>query len=209
MKVIAALGIALAVTAGCKSNDCCSVEPAETAAGLPEMTQPELESTIEALSMALEDERKSEAMYMAVMRVHGERKPFSNIINSERMHQNALLNQFERLGVQPPASPEFKFDIPQTFEGACQMAIDAESANAALYNTIESKVTDPSILGTFAKLRSASENCHLPAFERAKGGDTESGCGGSSCGDGKGKGDGNGKGKGCGGQGGGCDGGGC
>lgn len=206
MKVIAALGIVLAVTAGCKSNDCCSVEPAETAQGLPEMTQPELESAIEALSMALEDERKSEAMYMAVMRVHGERKPFSNIANSERKHQNALLNQFERLGVEAPASHEFSFDIPETFEGACQMAIDAELANADLYDTIESKVSDPSILGTFAKLRSATENCHLPAFERAKGGDTESGCSGKSCGDGKGKG--KGKGKGCGGQGGGCGGGG-
>lgn len=213
MKTLAALGIALALTAGCTSNDCCTVDETETALGLPEMSPPELESTVEALSLALEDERKSEAMYMAVMEVHGERRPFSMIVNSERMHQSALLAQFERLGVQVPEAPTFEFAIPETFEGACQMAIDAELENADLYDTIESKVTDASILNTFSRLRNATENCHLPAFQRAKAGDTEVGCAGS-CGQGKGagkgQGQGKGKGAGCSGEGGkGCGGGGC
>ncbi|MFI4870602.1 MAG: hypothetical protein ACIARQ_02225 [Phycisphaerales bacterium JB061] len=213
MKAIATFGLALALMAGCQSGEkeCCQV-PAEETAGIPEMSPPELEATIEALSLALEDERKSEAMYMAVMDVHGERRPFSMIVNSERMHQNALLKQFDRLGVEAPEAHEWAFEIPDTFEGACQMAIDAEVDNAALYDKIENQVSDESILGTFAMLRNATENCHLPAFTRAAGGDAEAGCGGS-CGNGqgggKGKGQGKGKGNGCGGEGGGCGGGGC
>ena len=211
MKRIATLGLAFALLAGCQTTDdsCCSTHVDESAA-LPEMSPPELEATIEALRLALEDERKSEAMYMAVMDVHGERRPFSMIVNSERKHQSALLKHFDRLGVAAPDNHEWTFDIPDTFQGACQMAVDAEVNNASLYDTIEGQVSDESILGTFAMLRNATENCHLPAFKRAAGGDTEAGCGGGGCADGQAKGGCGGEGKGKGkGKGNGCGGGGC
>lgn len=206
MKAIAVLGLGLMVLAGCKASDgaCCEVAPESSAPvsmGLPEMN-----ATLDALTKALEDERKSEAMYMAVMKVHGERRPFSMIVNAERKHQQALIAQFNRLGAQVPAATPFSFDIPETFEGACEMAVQAEVDNAALYDEIEQNVSDPQILRTFNMLRNATENCHLPAFKRAAGGDTEAGCGGA-CGQGQGKG--KGQSAGCGEGGKGCGGGGC
>jgi len=211
MKAIAILGAGLISLAGCQNakKDCCTIDPDSSAPismGLPEM-----ESTLGALTKALEDERKSAAMYMAVMKVHGERRPFSMIVNAERKHQQALIAQYNRLGADVPPPTDFSFDIPDTFEGACEMAIQAELDNAALYDEIESAVRDPQILQTFSRLRAATENCHLPAFKRAAGGDAEAGCGGS-CGQGQGMGKGKGQGKGGGGCGEGaegCGGGGC
>lgn len=200
MKAIAWVA-GLVVLAGCQgaNRECCMVaaeRPAAVAMGLPEM-----EEAVLALSMALEDERKSEAMYMAIMRVHGERRPFSMVVNSERSHQRALEAQFARLGAELPAEPVFEFEVPGTFEAACAMAAETERENMALYDAIEPKVSDPQILRVFSRLRSASESCHLPAFERAAGGDASGGCGvgGGSCGQGQGKGMGKGCGGGCGG----------
>ncbi len=170
MKAIAILGAGLISLAGCQNanKDCCTIDTdssAPVSMGLPEM-----ESTLGALAKALEDERKSEAMYMAVMKVHGERRPFSMIVNAERKHQQALIAQYNRLGADVPPPTDFSFDIPDTFEGACEMAVQAEVDNAALYDEIESAVRDPQILQTFSRLRAATENCHLPAFKRAAGG---------------------------------------
>ncbi len=214
MKAIAAMGVGLMLLIGCQSTntECCTIapeDPAPVSMGLPEM-----ESTLDALAKALEDERKSEAMYMAVMKVHGERRPFSMIVNAERNHQRALITQFERLGVEVPQSPTFEFEVPETFEGACEMAAQSEIDNASLYDEIEAAVSDPQILRVFSRLRSASENCHLPAFQRAAGGDATGGCAGDcgqvkGKGQGKGQGQGQGKGGGCGEGGGGCGGGGC
>lgn len=201
MKAIALMGMGLMILAGCQSanKECCMIAPeapAPVSMGLPEM-----DATLDALAKALEDERKSEAMYMAIMQVHGERRPFSMIVNAERSHQRALVTQFERLGADVPAAPIFEFEVPETFEAACEMAAQAEIDNVGLYDEIEAAVSDPQILRTFSKLRSASENCHLPAFQRAAGGDATGGCGGGgACGQGKGQGKGNG---------GGCGGGGC
>jgi len=200
------MGLGLAFLMGCQGagKECCKIAPeapAPVSMGLPEM-----ESTLDALAKALEDERKSEAMYMAIMKVHGERRPFSMIVNAERNHQRALVAQFERLGADVPASPIFEFEVPETFEAACEMAAQAEIDNVGLYDEIEAAVRDPQILRTFSKLRSASENCHLPAFKRAAGGDESGACGmGGGCGQGKGKG----KGGDCEEGGEGCGGGGC
>ena len=202
MKTIAALGTGLMLLVGCQSvnKECCMITPeapAPVSMGLPEM-----DATLDALAKALEDERKSEAMYMAIMQVHGQRRPFSMIVNAERNHQRALIMQFERLGADVPAAPQFDFDIPETFEAACEMAAQAEIDNVALYDEIEGAVRDPQILRTFSKLRSASQNHHLPAFQRAAGSDATGGCGGGgACGQGQGKGQGKGQGQGCGGGG--------
>jgi hypothetical protein len=56
----------------------------------------------QALDRAIDDERHAIAFYTAVMAKHGERRPFSNIINAERRHEAALLEQYERLGLDVP-----------------------------------------------------------------------------------------------------------
>jgi hypothetical protein len=54
------------------------------------------------LDEALEDERKAEATYAAVLTKFGEVRPFSNIIDAERRHSSAIERQMARLGFPIP-----------------------------------------------------------------------------------------------------------
>ena len=60
------------------------------------------ESQSKILLDALDDERKAEAIYAAVIGKFGPVRPFSNIIEAEQRHAAALTRQLERLGVKVP-----------------------------------------------------------------------------------------------------------
>jgi hypothetical protein len=79
------------------------------------------------LDAALDDERHAFAFYRAVMAKHGERRPFSNIIRAEQRHESALLRQYQRLGLTPPANrwTAHAFDVPATFAAACDASVVA------------------------------------------------------------------------------------
>lgn len=53
---------------------------------------------------ALDDERKAEATYAAVIRKFGEVRPFTNIIAAERRHSAAIERQMVRLGFPIPTN---------------------------------------------------------------------------------------------------------
>jgi len=59
--------------------------------------------TIDALSEALEDDYLARATYRKVIERFGPVWPFANIVEAENRHVAALLAQFDRLGVTPPA----------------------------------------------------------------------------------------------------------
>ena len=185
------------------------------------------ESTVEALTSALDDERHAIALYRAVLERHAGARPFSNIVQAEVRHANHLLELFERHGIEAPADPweSATIEAPETLVAACELAIGFERENAALYDRILPHVTEPDVREVLDRLRLASLERHLPAFERcvsrkgggghgakAKGGCGQSGdgcgkgcCRKGGCGGGKG-GRGEGKGRGRGGEaaGGGC-----
>ena len=48
---------------------------------------------------------------------------------------------------------------------ACQAGVDAEIADAALYDELSPLVSHADILRVFSNLQQASLNSHLPAFE--------------------------------------------
>ncbi|MGP1273471.1 MAG: ferritin-like domain-containing protein [Phycisphaerales bacterium] len=164
-----------------------------------------------ALDEALEDERRSEALYEAVMERVGERRPFATIVHAERRHQAMLLAQYERLGLIPPDEHAFEFEVPDDFVSACVMAADAERENIAIYDRVLSQVTEAGVVAAFERLRAVSLNCHLRAFERHASGDhaghAEGGAGGCAGAGACGGGGGCGNGAGAGGCGGGCGGG--
>ena len=60
------------------------------------------ERTVNALISALEDERRAEATYEAVLKKYAGARPFANIIEAERRHQSALLQLFAKYGVAVP-----------------------------------------------------------------------------------------------------------
>ena len=124
------------------------------------------------MDRAIADERGAIAFYEAVMERHGERPPFSRIIQAERRHEAALLAQYERLGWDPPASgpPDAELVVPDRFTDACDEAALAEIQNAALYGDLLAGVRDAQVRRVFEALRDASQQRHLRAFERAGSG---------------------------------------
>lgn len=121
-----------------------------------------------ALDTALDDERKAKAFYKAVMEKFGERRPFSNIIQAEQRHANALIAQYERLNLPVPEDrwKDHTFEVPDSFQETADMSIVAEIENVAVYDRIESMVSDEQVLAVFDNLRWASQERHLRAFTR-------------------------------------------
>ncbi len=120
-----------------------------------------------ALKMALDDEYKALATYSQVLEDFGETRPFSNIMQSEQRHIEALLPFFQKYNLEiPPNKYLGKMDSYQSIEEACLAGIDAEIENVSLYDTIYAITDDKSLIKVFNRLQSASQNKHLRAFKR-------------------------------------------
>ncbi|MBX9469473.1 MAG: DUF2202 domain-containing protein [Rhizobium sp.] len=133
-------------------------------------------ATRDALYAALADEHHAEAFYAAVVDKFGEVRPFSNIIIAEQRHASQLGEAMEAHGLQAGAnvdlgSEAMRAAVPDTLAEACALGVEAEIANRDLYD----KVLLPASLGhddvtaVLTALRDASENNHLPAFQRCGG----------------------------------------
>jgi protein tyrosine phosphatase (PTP) superfamily phosphohydrolase (DUF442 family)/rubrerythrin len=124
--------------------------------------------TEDALRAALDDERRAQAFYRAIMNEFGERRPFSAVINAERRHEEHLLALFATYELPAPANKwsAAGFEAPETFEQACRLAVEFELENVAMYDEFLSYISEDDILSTMSRLRRASLERHLPAFER-------------------------------------------
>ena len=125
------------------------------------------DQTIAALTEALEDEYKARATYRKVIETFGPVRPFINIVEAEDRHAEALLRQFERLGIQP--SPDTWADrvaAPESIAAACEAAVAAEIENAEMYERLLDLVDDPAVRNVLLNLQDSSQNRHLPAFRR-------------------------------------------
>lgn len=166
------------------------MQPA-SAADLPPATR-------DALFTALADEHNAEAFYAAVMEKFGEVRPFSNIIIAEQHHAELLRQVMETYGLEAGNNPNLGSDavratVPETLAEACAMGMEAEIANRDLYGKtlLPAAAGYDDVTAVFTALRDASENKHLPAFQRCGGGG-----GAASQGQGKGHGAGMGHGNG-------------
>lgn len=125
------------------------------------------EGTVEALIEALEDEYRARATYRKVIETFGPVRPFINIVEAEDRHASALLRQFERLDIQPPEDTwAGRVEAPPSIAAACEAAVAAEIENAAMYDRLLSVVDDPAVRNVLLNLQDASQNRHLPAFQR-------------------------------------------
>ena len=128
------------------------------------MTEIDLE---QILLDALDDERKAEATYAAVIEKFGPVRPFVNIISAERRHAAAVENQMDRLGFEIPENAwQERVDAPASLAIACEQAVQAEIENVALYERLIPLITDSGVRHVFERLRDASRDNHLPAFRR-------------------------------------------
>ncbi len=141
------------------------------------------ERTQQALIDAITDEYKAKATYQKVIDTFGEIRPFTNIIKAEQQHIEFLLPLFKKYGVEAPKD-EWADKIPDfaSVKDACETGVQAEIENAKMYDEFFSFVQEQDILDVFTHLRDASQEKHLPAFQRCA--DRE----GSTTGQGRGRG---------------------
>lgn len=125
------------------------------------------DTEIRALHEALDDEYKAWTTYDQVMDDFGAVLPFRAIREAEARHIEALRTLLERHGLTVPENP-WPGRVPRfaSLTEACAAAVEAEVANAALYERLLAATERADILGVFRRLQAASQERHLRAFER-------------------------------------------
>jgi hypothetical protein len=125
------------------------------------------ETEIHALHEALDDEYHAWATYDRVIADYGDTPPFSNIHEAEARHIEALLTLFARYGLAVPENPwARKVRRYTSRQEACEAAVIAEIGNGELYDRLFEATQRPDILAVFRNLQEASQQRHLPAFQR-------------------------------------------
>ena len=120
-----------------------------------------------ALLQALDDEYKSWTTYDQVIKDFGEVRPFINIRDAEARHIEALLGLFRQYGVTPPSN-QWIGNTPKftSVKAACEASVTGEIENVALYDRLLKSTSKQDILNVYNALRTASQERHLPAFQR-------------------------------------------
>jgi hypothetical protein len=147
----------------CLADDCLLVEDLEyPVSELPIEVQ-------EALDEAINDEYKALSVYEAVVAKLGTIRPFSMIMGAEEQHIASLKAIYDKYGLEVPANTwPSKVSAPDTLQEACQIGVDAEIANAALYKEklLPAVKEYEDITAVFENLMNASEEKHLPSFDK-------------------------------------------
>ncbi len=119
----------------------------------------------EMLNYALQDEYLAQAEYQAIIDNFGDVRPFTNVVNAEQNHIDALLKLFAEYGYTIPANDTATNAIvPDSITSALSTAVEAEKANIAMYNTFLAQDNLPAdVRLVFQNLANASEG-HLNAF---------------------------------------------
>lgn len=125
------------------------------------------EQEVTALREALDDEYHAWTTYDQVIEDFGEVRPFINVRDAEARHIEALLGLFDRYGIEAPENPwPRRVTRYRRVKDACSDAVQAEVENVALYDRLMSSTRRPDLQAVFGRLREASQERHLPAFQR-------------------------------------------
>jgi len=147
----------------CLADDCLLVDDLEYPAG--ELSV----DAKKALDEAINDEYKALSTYETVIAKFGAVRPFSMIKGAEEQHIASLKAVYDKYGLTVPENTwANQVTTPTSLQEACQVGVDAEIANAKLYkDQLLPMVKDyDDIVSVFTNLMNASEQKHLPAFER-------------------------------------------
>ncbi|MFC2055082.1 DUF2202 domain-containing protein [Chloroflexota bacterium] len=128
--------------------------------------EPLSNAEIEGLVRAIEEEFGAQALYQSVLEKFGNVTPFNDIVLSEARHASALINQAQKYGIQVPEFPSSE-GLPafDTVTETCLAGVDAEIADAELYDELMSFTTNSALIRVYINLQKASLDSHLPAFE--------------------------------------------
>ena len=122
----------------------------------------------QALIEALHDEYKARATYRLIIQTFGPIRPFVNILQSEERHIQALTRLFETYAIALPIDDwDARVTVPDSVQEACQQGVEAEIENAALYHRLLNATQGyDDVQAVFLNLQRASQENHLPAFQR-------------------------------------------
>ena len=136
------------------------------------------EIEINALLEALDDEYHAWTTYDQVIADFGDSPPFSNIHEAEGRHIEALLSLFARYGLAVPENPwPGRVARYASRQEACEAAVAAEIANGEMYDRLLEATQRADILTVLRNLQEASQQRHLPAFQRCAGQQADGGGG--------------------------------
>lgn len=122
---------------------------------------------IQALHEALDDEYQAWATYDQVITDFGELRPFVNIRDAEARHAQALKQLFTRYGLPIPTNTwPGRVRRYASVQEACAAAVAAEIANGEMYERLLGAAQHTDILTVLRNLQQASQQRHLPAFQR-------------------------------------------
>jgi hypothetical protein len=147
----------------CLADDCLLVDNLDYPVG--ELTP----DAKRAIDEAINDEYKALVTYEAVISKFGAIRPFAMIKGAEEQHIASLKTIYDKYGIEVPENNfSGKIESPLTIQAACQTGVEAEIANADLYeNTLLPAVKGyEDITTVFTNLMNASLKKHLSAFER-------------------------------------------
>jgi hypothetical protein len=117
--------------------------------------------------MALQDEYMAWSFYEQVIAEFGAVRPFTSIQRAEENHMAALVALFDRYELEVPVN-ESATSVGSGLESvaqACQLGVQAEEDNAALYDELLAMVDNADLIRVFTALQAASQTKHLPALE--------------------------------------------
>lgn len=122
---------------------------------------------LDALYEALDDEYRSWATYDQVISDFGKVRPFINIRDAEARHIQALCSLLIAYEITVPENtwpgrvPRYK-----TLAEACEAGVAAEIENSQMYTRLLGSTDKTDILAVYRNLQQASQQRHLPAFQR-------------------------------------------
>lgn len=129
---------------------------------------PEDQEVFFAVDAAIQDEYRAELIYEKVLDDYGPVRPFSNIVNAEVRHSEALARLYESRGLPVPESRWSAQEIPgfPSVSEACRAGVEAEMENAEIYADYMDLPMPDDIRFVFENNQRASLENHLPAFQR-------------------------------------------
>lgn len=186
---IGAAGItAAAITSGPTQPLASSVAPQEvtiedqeqaTTQEVVDETSTDASTTQELLVYLIEEEKLAHDVYTVLSQTWGG-NTFTNILASETTHQDQVLSLLNNYGIEDPRSseigvftnPDLQALYDQLIAQGLQSQVEAYKVGVLIEETDIADLTDamgttsdPAILDTLSKLRSASES-HLAAFSK-------------------------------------------
>lgn len=141
------------------------------AAGTVPAPAPSSTRLLEMLTLGLQDEYRAHFTYRAVLLDFGSRTPFSNIVDAEWQHVEAISQLFTSRELDLPPSTSTVDTAPRypTFRAACAAGVDGETATWQMYAGFLEELQQTGsiprdVQQVFTNLMEASRDKHLPAF---------------------------------------------